>query len=293
MSTERIALIALALMALPGCRETVTCQGSNTSFINGTCGELSHDDGGGIDASDAGPHDAGTDAFNACASCSTIGQVCSTSADAGLDAGEPQCVDCVRDEDCRTATSDAGGRGTEYCQDFTCRFGCRMDSECGTGGVCLASGHCSAYPSYDGSNVPCSPCDTDRNCNGVAGYLCVQFSYQNGGGPHVGDYCLRVGATCGPSTTPLGLAVSAPVATSVDGMPLGTGPVCGPRTSCEALLDATSHRHCAGDNDCGLVGFDDGVCRTSSSSCTLLCSSTTTCPTSLTGCTGAPAVCVP
>lgn len=296
MVSRGILVWAAALTAIAGCAETRHCP-QGESYRGSGCVALD----AAVVQEDVVVIDVGTDASadaGPCSQCvagSTLSH-CFQGPDAGPNG---ECVECLIDEDCDvtpypdTGMIDAGAPLSNrlVCQDHRCVIGC-IDglNDCG-GHVCRASDRqCSAYDAYAPSEAACAPCDTDQNC--PSGFLCLSFDYQNGGPIHTGNYCLRVGPSCGAGTTPLGLTVSSPPTHSVDGATV-TGTVCGPRSSCEALADAARNTTCATDDSCGLAGFDDGVCAMGGGTCTLLCTSTSTCPPSFTGCTGTPAVCTP
>lgn len=299
-----VPLLLALLPAIAGCRETHHCE-LDQSFQNGMCRPYGGDGSSGFDAgrdtgSDDAGNDAGHDAFDPCATCGTT-EVCSNSGDAGVDGGTPRCVECVVDGDCDavalpwpdSGVTDGGmPPGTPICENFHCVRGCRGDSDCGTGGgVCRPDQRCSAYPAYAAADVTCAPCDTDTNCGGVVGFLCMPFTYNNGLFMHPGNYCLLHAATCGAITAPLN--VSALGSTSIDGTSVADM-VCAPSTSCEALRDADSHRSCMGGTvDCGIVGTSDGLCSTADI-CTFRCDSNDDCPTHAARCVGATTpLCIP
>ncbi len=162
------------------------------------------------------------------------------------------------------------------------------ESACGDKVCDLDSGSCSDIDA--GSADLCEPCVSSRQCGD--GNVCAE---QVVGELPVGFVCLTPeamapGGSCSGAAPHTLARAEAVIAGG------GTMAVCQLRTSCEAFAHHSSQacdgETADGDAMCGVVGIDDGVCRSNGAghACTFLCDSTPDCPGGST-CDGDPGVC--
>lgn len=295
-----LGLSVLSLLLLAACTETspVCPQGSGFYRVDGgpsgsVCIPIPADASSTLDAGGNGT-DAG-----GCGTCMRDTPFCNTSTG--------QCVACLMDSDCTEAaaarcdtstgacttctdsTQCMGITGTEVCDPsdgacVQCLPGER--SACGTN-VCDARMR-TCTMEMERSGVACSPCVSDEQCQ--MGQVCVEMSF--------GSLATAVGTFCllrqdAPAPGPNGNCTSVPPfagllmnATSLDGV---TTNVCTlGRSTCLAHAQYRS-RDCSalsmqGDDECGVAGQNDGLCREHAAvgagvlRCTVPCADSSDCP---------------
>jgi hypothetical protein len=220
------------------------------------------------------------------------------------------CVACLANSDCTTATASRCDTTTNTCT------ACSTDSDCsqipGKGvcdaGTCVqctatketACGTYSCNPATSACTTTtrdsvdyCKACVADSECIGgnVAMPIarCVPMNFN---GTTHGNYCLQRVVSAGASgcNAPYTIAISAQ---SLSGAAAES--YCGinqSATTCEAVIDMIASKTCSVDTDCG--NEQGGLCKTVGTKpnrCTIPCSVTDDCPSSINLCTGAVPYC--
>ena len=222
---------------------------------------------------------------NTCVGCTETGQCGDVTASK---CENNACGACTDDGDC------AHLAGTPYCEGGVC-VGCRPATEgtdCASGGKIFSCDPVlfACTTTEVGSLTDCRACVSDSECAGPR--KCIPLLF--GAGMEArGTYCAKeadVAVGCGLATRPYGTAVTA---TSVGGHTATYCTIAQGGTTCEAVLDATSFegtgapKECSkegeGDDECGVVGLDDGLCRkiggVGKARCTYPCNGTEQCKT--------------
>jgi len=224
-------------------------------------------------AEDEGACEAGESCFsNACAQCGDDDD-CTDASAARCEGG--QCVGCDDDAQC---ASVAGGLGV--CASGRCVQCTAMDrSACGPNVCDATTNRCTTRP--QSSADLCQDCVADAECQ--PGQLCVPMDFD---ATAVGRFCLwRQDAAMPPgpggSCTNVRPYVDAVAAESVDG---ATATVCSlALTTCPALQQfrmQSCTTPVVSDDECGVAGLDDGLCRMASALtnlCTVPCGSDNDC----------------
>ncbi len=196
---------------------------------------------------------------------------CDTIANARCNDANHTCVPCQSSTEC------AGITDHEVCDDGTC-VECTpsQDSAC-SGKLCHAIDlECTNFDPGDAGL--CETCIADAHCS--TDQLCIPMTFD---AQDVGHFCLwRQDAPSGPNGNCFTARPYADTTseTSIEGV---TTTVCGLRaTTCPALKDySLTDCEAGGDEGCGAVGLDDGLCRDSGGSnyyCTVPCLSNFDCP---------------
>ena len=208
--------------------------------------------------------------------------------DAVCDVAAGECEQCVSDDHC-TEPGAARCGADNTCQPCTDDSQCAGVSEAGlcAGGTCVectvdddtACGATSCDPATNtctgtekGSVSTCGRCKADSEC--PADHRCVEMSFDGTALPD--GYCLKL-ASAG-CDQPYSTAITRE---SISGAAEATycGLV-GSMTTCGAVLDLEQGAQCSTDDDCGIVGENDGRCEqvgTLADRCTYSCSSDSHC----------------
>lgn len=179
---------------------------------------------------------------------------------------------------------DACTGATPHCNEDDECVACLDASHCG-GDACKPDGTCSDF----GTDLTaCEGCDTDANC--AAGHVCVEMVFPPSGGASNGWFCQPSSSgACGEATRPYSLLVAG--MTTADG---ASTDVCTlATTTCQGLADHAEPKICTLNDECGVPGQTDGLCKLFGTLgvdpflCTYPCTANEQCPAGLTCILGA------
>ncbi len=192
------------------------------------------------------------------------------------------CTPCTGDQDCEHLTQTPACKLNSTGSSGKCVQCTTVNANaCGTHSCNPATNQCTG--TTVGTVDYCHACVADTECiggnqaNPTAG--CVPMNY---GTTFRGNYCLAIGTTVASCTGPFGV-LKTPVV-SVSGAAAQS--YCGineQATTCEAIQDLITLKHCGTSSDCGCTSTDNcagGLCPVSGAMvglCTIPCTSTANC----------------
>ncbi|MGE0791630.1 MAG: hypothetical protein AB7S26_38500 [Sandaracinaceae bacterium] len=311
-----------ALTSLVVCTLLSGCDASGRTDAGSRRDASSIDAGGTHAAIDGGPCGACTTAApfcdetsSSCVECLVENDCASNTAEPHCDTTNHVCVACTAQSHCTEpaaarctaagacAPCDGPGQctgiaGTEVCDNGTCVECTAVERSACNGGmnVCdAATNTCSARGEH--SADLCQECVVDDECQ--VGQLCIPMTFMSN---DVGNFCLwREDAPAGPNGSCANVRPYAAGAELVS-VDTTTARVCGlALTTCPALNDFRMRTCTDGmlpgttDDECGVVGLDDGLCRFSmtlgATRCTVPCGSDDDCKSGFACSPTAPSYC--